>query len=157
MHLSQDQVPHWMCDGQKYRRVADRLIAAMPDTDTAGGLIALEVRAMAYEVPPTSADNLRQAISDRRRLMDLRKRLIDPEEDPNIIACMKLDKREVKRLETLLRRKCGKKSGPTATPRATAPPRAAAATAAAAAPSGSNTVPIDYSKWDKLTLSDDSD
>ena len=37
------------------------------------------------------------------------------------------------------------------------PPRAAAAAAAAAAPSGSNTVPIDYSKWDKLTLSDDSD
>ena len=59
--------PAWLSDAQQLKRMADRAAAACPDDND-----ALQMRSIVYThcgVP--SADDLRQALRDRRRLLEM--------------------------------------------------------------------------------------
>ena len=136
--------PAWFYDTEQLKRMAERAVTGQLNGTS------LQIRAGAYENQdePSVAD-LRQALQDRQRILEML-----PEASPQFQA---QQQRIVQRVNSKLRARI-------AMDVRTARMVAEAATAAPdAAPSSSNSSRsnhksvVDYSKWDSLTLSDDSD
>ena len=129
--------PAWFGDVEQGKRLANRAVAALPDSGP-----ALQMRASVYEKwgEPSAAD-LRQALRDRQRVL---------EQCPAGGSGVTTQRRAVDRLDSKLRARI---AADVAAARSVAPPSAAAA----ASPSRPKKDVLDYAKWDKLALDSDSD
>lgn len=86
----------WYSDIQQIKRMAERAVAALPDGSNEA---ALQMRSFAYSSPSDpSADDLRKALRDLRRVVELSK-------EASTAGALEILARRICRLESLLRKR----------------------------------------------------